>query len=460
MTIAIIGGGLTGLTAALTLLKKGHTVTIFEKESYLGGLAAGFTKKGWMWPLERTYHHFFTTDTDLLSLTHELGIDDATNIHKPVTSVYFQNQSFPFDTPGNLLTFPGLPLFDKLRTGAFALFCKINPSWRPLEHITAKTFAKTLCGKKAYERIWDPLLAGKFGPFADAVAASWLWARVHTRTRALGYFHGGFTTLIDALAKEIKKRGGKIFTNTPVKSIKKELGMRNNELWKNKKQPHYSSFIIPACRQARHNSQFDQVLLTVPSPVAASLLKSIIKHKNPRIPYSLFLIPYIRRLLSIPHLWAQTLILETHKPILKKIYWLNMTDKKSPFVALVGHTNMIDKKHYGGHHITYIANYLPDDHPYLTMTKQQLLTLFLPYLKRINPSCNSQLVTRNTRLFIVPNAQPVHTLNYSKKAPIFKTPIPGIYLANLDSIYPWDRGANYAIKLGKDAANSIINIGQ
>ena len=42
MNIAIIGGGLTGLTAAYELLKYGHQVTVFEKEKTLGGLAGGF----------------------------------------------------------------------------------------------------------------------------------------------------------------------------------------------------------------------------------------------------------------------------------------------------------------------------------------------------------------------------------------------------------------------------------
>ena len=31
-----------------------------------------------------------------------------------------------------------------------------------------------------------------------------------------------------------------------------------------------------------------------------------------------------------------------------------------------------------------------------------------------------------------------------------------IYLANLDSIYPWDRGTNYAVELGIRAAHTII----
>ena len=66
MKIAIIGGGITGLTAAYTLVKKGHRVTIFEKEKTLGGLASGFRQPNWRWHLESAYHHLFTNDTVII----------------------------------------------------------------------------------------------------------------------------------------------------------------------------------------------------------------------------------------------------------------------------------------------------------------------------------------------------------------------------------------------------------
>ena len=115
----------------------------------------------------------------------------------------------------------------------------------------------------------------------------------------------------------------------------------------------------------------------------------------------------------------------------------------------------MDKKHYGGRHLTYIGNYLPSDHPYLTLNKDQLLKKFLPYIKRLCPSMNYERIT-NTYLFVGPYAQPVHQIHYSKKAPKLKTPVPHVFLANMDSIYPWDRGTNYAVELGQKAARAII----
>ena len=157
---------------------------------------------------------------------------------------------------------------------------------------------------------------------------------------------------------------------------------------------------------------------------------------------------------SIPHLTAQTLILETKEPILKDVYWLSITDRSFPFLAAVAHTNFMDKEHYGGHLLTYFGNYLPANHPYLSMTKEKLLKEFLPFIRCL--SHNSLFTIHNSFLFTAPFAQPVHELRYSSRAPKLETAIPNVYLANMDSVVPWDRGVNYAIALGQKAA-SLIN---
>ena len=415
MNIAIIGGGFTGLSAAYELTKCGHTVTLFEKEKQLGGLAVGWKEKGWQWSLEKGYHHWFTNDNSIFGLIRELGLYEKLIIKRPITSIWWNGRMYPFDSPSTLLSFPGLSFLDKIRTALLLSGLKLNPFWKPLESITAEHLFRTIGGTNAYRTIWEPLLYGKFGDYAPEISAAWLWARVKKRTPSLVYMQGGFQTLVDALARAIRKRGGTIKTN--------------------------SKFKI-------QNSKFDRTLLTVPTSIAMKLF------------------PEMKRS-SVPHLHAQVLILETKEPILKDVYWLNVTDRSFPFLAVVAHTNMIDKKHYGGHHITYIGNYLPDGHKYLSMTADQLCREFLPFINRLSITANGKMKTVNSskkslpftvyRLhsFVGPFAQPVAELHYSQIAPKLNTPVPGVYLANLDSIYPWDRGTNYAVELGVKAARTI-----
>lgn len=428
MKIAVVGGGFTGLTAAYELAKRGHNVTLFEKDNVLGGLAHGFRQPEWDWHLEFAYHHFFTNDQALLSIARGLGLNDKLLTLRPVTATLWNGRMYPLDSPQSLLLFPGLPIVDRLRTGALLAALKLNPFWRPLEAYLASNLFRAVGGREAWKTIWEPLMVGKFSSYANRVQAAWLWARVKKRTPSLGYVEGGFHTLVTALKNAIQTQNGIICTNAAIASLRKD-------------GPYVrvipgSGFRIPASRL-----RFDRVLLTVPTAIATTLM--------PQIPSS-----YVKSLRTIPHLHAQTLILETDAPILKHVYWLNITDRSFPFLAAVAHTNLVDKKHYGGHHLTYFGNYLPPGHPYLSFSKDKLLRTFLPFIRRLSGSTRMKIY--NTFSFVGPFAQPVHERFYSRKIPTMATPIPRVFLANMDFVVPWDRGTNYAIELGQKAAKTIL----
>jgi hypothetical protein len=57
-------------------------------------------------------------------------------------------------------------------------------------------------------------------------------------------------------------------------------------------------------------------------------------------------------------------------------------------------------------------------------------------------------------------AQPVIPLKYSQIIPPLETDIPGLYLATLEQVYPFDRGVNYAVDLGEKVAQMIIDHAQ
>lgn len=412
MRIAILGAGFTGLSAAYHLLKKGHQVIIFEKEDAVGGLAVGFGMPQWKWTIERGYHHWFTNDDSVLKLAAELN--HKVIITKPSTDVLIDGQRIPLDTPLSILTFSALPFIDRLRMGLVLGYLKLSGNQEKFKSITALSWIKKWMGIKITKLIWEPLLNGKFNEFKDKIALSWFWARIKKRTPSLVYPEGGFQKFADNLSQKIKKLGGEIHLNFTISNI--------------------SSL----------KSEFDKIIVTLPSPIFTKL--------TPDLPKK-----YSKRINSIQHLHAQVLILILRKPFMDKTYWLNITDKNFPFLVLAEHTNFMDPKYYGNQHILYIGNYLPTDHPYLKMNAKQLLKIFDPYLKRINP--NYRLLTTSYQLFIGPFAQPIVTTDYLKIKPDFKTPLKNIYLANLDMVYPWDRGTNYAVELGEKVAEIVNNDG-
>src|ERR1700684_4108373 len=102
--ILIVGGGFTVLTAALRLsADKSLSITLIESAGQLGGLAAGFPLGGTS--LEKTYHHLFLTDTCILDLVKELGLQDRLIWCDSSVGIFREGKIHAFKTPMDLLRF-------------------------------------------------------------------------------------------------------------------------------------------------------------------------------------------------------------------------------------------------------------------------------------------------------------------------------------------------------------------
>ncbi|HUQ85583.1 MAG TPA: NAD(P)/FAD-dependent oxidoreductase [Candidatus Limnocylindrales bacterium] len=414
MKIAIIGAGFTGLTAALRLTEKGHDVTVFEKENRVGGLAVGFKNKNWEWSLEKHYHHWFANDSYAINLIKEVGLGDDLFFKKPRTDVFLENKIYPLNSPFDILNLKPLSFVSRIRLGFVSLVLKSIPPQIAVkfEKTTARDWIRKYYGEEVWQKVWKPLLNGKFGPFAETVNMAWFWARIYKRTFSLGYLGGGYQSLSEKLAEKIKENGATINLG---KSFNPEL-----------------------------ISKFDKVIVTTPLAVFVKMFPDLPDH-------------YKDKINQIPHLHAFNMLLVTKEKFLKKSYWLNVSDSEFPFVGVVQHTNFVDPKHYGGQNLMWLVNYLPIDHPLLKMDKKEILKKFTPYLQRINPEYDLKKNIIDYEMFLGYFAQPVFPINYSRIKPEFVTPIKNVYLANMDMVYPWDRGTNYAIEMGEKVADLIQN---
>ena len=315
MKVAILGGGITGLTAAYYLAKKGNEVTIMEKGEILGGLASGFKEDNWDWYLERAYHHLFVTDSNILNFAKEIGFSKI-YFRSPETSSLFQIPDFgfrilPLDTPIDLLKFPYLSLIDKFRAGIVIVFLKLSPFLPVYRKVTSEKFLKKTMGIKVWNTLWQQLFRGKFGKYAGIILAVFIWARIKKRTKALGYIEGGFQLFINFVESRLKSLKVNVLTGYEIKEIKKKE----------------ERFIV-------NGEVFDKVISTLPTPVMTKLTSNIFSSK------------YLSRFNKLKYLHAITLILETDNPILEKTYWLNICTEKIPFMILAQHTNFANKKNY------------------------------------------------------------------------------------------------------------------
>ena len=126
-----------------------------------------------------------------------------------------------------------------------------------------------------------------------------------------------------------------------------------------------------------------------------------------------------------------------------------------PFVGLVEHTNFISPARYGGRRFLYVANYLAPGDPLLALSPEELLSAYLPGLRKVQPDFSPDWI-RARWLHREPAAQPIVTVGYHRRIPPLQTGVPGLVLANTTQIYPEDRGTNYSVRLGTDAARSLL----
>jgi len=411
MKVAIIGGGFTGLACALELAEKKINVTLLDKEASVGGLAGGFKDKKWHWDLEFFYHHIFTNDKEIIHLAKKVGW--PVKVKSPVTTSFINGKEIQLDSPISLLKFGEISIFSRIHMGAGLALLKLLPEGKFLEKYKVVEMLPKLIGIKGYQTIWEKLLKAKFGPYVNEVNMAWFWTRVAKRTKNLGYFEGGFQQLANKTKERIQKLGGEVRQNVKIKLIEKiEDG-----------------FLVDG-------EKYDAVVSTAPAPETEKLLG--VNITAPKLNY----------------LWGQTLILEIKRRFIRG-YWMNILENNWPFLVAVEHTNMIDKKHYGNKRILYLGNYLHEDDKRLKMNKEELLKLYLPYLRRINKNFRRDQIG-NIYLFARPYSQPVFPTNYSRMIPDIKTGVRGLYVANMSMVYPFDRGTNYAVKMGMGVAKQLI----
>ncbi len=421
MNIAIIGAGFTGLSAAYQLVKQGHQVTVFEKDSQPGGLAIGFKEKEWEWTFEKHYHHWFTNDKFILGLARELGQEVL--IKTPKTSIYLDDAIYQLDSPLALLKFPKLSFPERIRMGVALAVLRYNPFWKPLEKIKATSVLPKVIGERAWKMIWEPQLRNKMGDYSDEISLVFFWTRISKRTTDLAYPAGGFLSFAQKITKATEKNGGKFHFNAEIESITenkdKKVTIKTNE----------------------KTEIFDKAIVTLPSFLFLKLA--------PQLPDT-----YKNKLVRLRGLGATDLVLRLKKPFLPdNTYWLSMCEQDSRVLVIVEHTNIIDKKYYNNEHLVYLGNYPRTDDPKFTMTKEELLKYYDPVLKKLNPHYRKNLI--GYELFKAPFAQPIVPTNYSKMIPPITTPLKNVFLANIEQVYPWDRGTNYAVELGEKVAKLI-----
>ena len=425
--VLVIGAGFTGLAAAFDLARAGVPVTVLDADAHVGGLAGAFDTDGDR--LDRFYHHWFTSDHEIMRLVDELGLSADITLRATATGVWYNDSLFRLSSPLDLLRFSALPFVDRIRLGLMIPRARMVRDWRALEGVTAADWLRKLGGDRVWRVMWEPLLKGKFGPYADTVSAVWFWNKLKLRggsrgkkgEERLAYFKGSFARLAEETAKAILAAGGEVRTNAPVTRLE-----RRGADW---------------VAQGPWGQVTGSAVIATPAP---ALVADMLEPAGQATPDDLAM---LRR---IPYLANICLVLELDRA-LGSTYWTNVNDPGFPYVGVIEHTNFENAASYGGRHIVYLSKYLPETDALYRMTDDQVLQFSVPHLQRMFPAFQRDWVQR-FHVWRAPWAQPVVERHYSTLIPPLQGLLPGLYLASMAQIYPEDRGTNHAVREGRRIA--------
>ncbi|MEU7297835.1 NAD(P)/FAD-dependent oxidoreductase [Streptomyces exfoliatus] len=434
--VVIVGGGFTGLAAALELAGQGRSVRVLEQDPTVGGLAASFDVGNQR--LERFYHHWFSSDNEMIALCETLGISHLLEAHETRTGLFYANSVYRLSAPLDVLRFAPLALKDRVRLGILALRARQVKHWRELESLTAEEWLVSLGGRRVYEVVWRPLLEGKFGKYADQVGATWMWTKLHlrggSRTRSgretLYYIKGGCQALLTALRNHLEAMGVEIRTGTPADRVRIEG---------------------PGVTGVEANGEFHpaQHVLITTAPQLASRLLDHASADHPAVP------ELLRRWRGVEYLGNVCLVLENNRK-LSDTYWLNVNDPDFPYVGVIEHTNLDSPERYEGRHVVYLSKYLPTDAPLYRMSDEEVFEYSLPHIQRMFPDFDRGWVERY-HVWHAEYAQPVITPHYTRVMPPVESGVRGLYLSGMAQVFPEDRGTNYAVRGGRRAGRLIAD---
>ncbi|HZY79348.1 MAG TPA: protoporphyrinogen oxidase [Cyclobacteriaceae bacterium] len=247
--IAVIGGGISGLSLALQLKRSGNEVVLFEASSQPGGKIGTIYKDGFELDLGPVTCVETPALKELLKRLDLGGEITTASAASSMRYIYSRNKLRRIEaSPIGILKSSLLPV-----RGRLAFFKSIFAK-RGDEDESVAVFAKRRFGEQAYQKLFNPVLNGVYAGNSEKLSArSTLKSFNNRKRRKIISLKGGLRRLIEAITLQL---GGAILTNTTVTAINKtEDGVKVCHT--------YGSY------------EFDKVYITTPAFVTANLIKEL-----------------------------------------------------------------------------------------------------------------------------------------------------------------------------------------
>lgn len=429
MTTAIVGGGIMGVTLGYCLAKAGVPVTIYEASATLGGLAGPLTLPDGV-EVDRFYHAVLQSDDHLLSLCDELGLADRLRFSPTGSAVYAAGQTHPMNGVADFLRLPLLNPLERLRLGLTIVAAQRVRRWQDLESVPIREWLVRTGGDGVFRKFWGPMLHAKFDGDVGETPATWMWSRV-VRTRSTrrgarqreqcGHLVGGYRTLLDAMAHDIRARGGAIHLSTPIQRVVIADGR------------------VRGIETGGATVAHDAAVVTMQAPIAARL--------TPGAPEA-----FLQALRAQRYLGIVCPLFVLDRP-LTGVWTLNVADADALVTGVIETTSFIDPALVGGHHLVYAPKYVHQQSRWLDAPDAEVVDAWRQALARIAPGF-ARATVRHALVHRERFVEPLHVVNGPGPLP-FDTPVTGLHLVTTAQIYPALTNGESVTRHARDAAAHI-----
>lgn len=224
MKVAVVGGGLAGLAAALELVGSGHAVTLYETRPTLGGAVQTLPEREGdpEPPPDNGQHIALGCFTEYLRFLDRIGEGESYRRLSLALPVIAEDGSVATigRSPASVLRYGHLGLRDRLRVASAV---RRLPETGPDDRTFGTLLRELGCSDASIDRFWDVFVRPALNLHTDEVSARWGVFTVRTAllsgraasdvvlpTRPLGSMHG------QAAGRALEAAGATVLTHARV----------------------------------------------------------------------------------------------------------------------------------------------------------------------------------------------------------------------------------------------------
>jgi protoporphyrinogen oxidase len=403
-TIAIVGGGISGLASAVRLVRLGHRIIVFDGEPALGGLGVSFPYQDGN--LEKFYHCILPDDFALIGLIQDVGLGSDLLWRPTDMGFMYRRRTYPMNTAMDVMRFDPLTLIDRLRLGMMGVRARFASDRPALDNIAVDDWIRSQIGDRAFQILWRPLLEAKLGDSYPAIPALWLSSRLgrekSTKREVKGCLTGGYQSLVSAIEGTLRDAGAEIRLRTRVARIER----------------HSDGMTVVT--DSGDRIEADTVIATSPLAQFQAMTADLD-------------IPDAYRSLTLDYQGVVSGVFLMTEP-LTQYYWMPIVDSGATCQGIIEMSNLVPLQRSSGLYVVYCVNYTHRTSELYSTPDSDLLAAYRDDLRNLFPDTGDSVVDQY--LFRAPFVEPIWPLGYRAVRPP-PSVLPGkLYLASTAQAYP------------------------